>query len=136
MVFTRALPLAMVARSRHKNLRCLLAYFLNLILNHYNIALYLLNLGYQDVFDRAILITNDSDLVPAIDLVRSLFPQKRVTTVVPPNRIHSSELIQVSTDKSKIQVSHLERCLLDEVVCDPSRIISIKRPLEYAFSCT
>lgn len=99
-----------------------------------NIALQLLHYAYQDKFDRAILITNDSDLVPAISLIRSLFPQKRITTVVPPGRQHSNELIQVSTDKSKITLGHLERCLMDETVYDASKILSVKRPIEYATS--
>lgn len=39
-----------------------------------NIALALLDLAYQNVYDRALLITNDSDLAPAIHNVRERFP--------------------------------------------------------------
>jgi uncharacterized LabA/DUF88 family protein len=96
-----------------------------------NIALSLLNLAYEDAFDRALVISNDSDLAPAIQLVRKLFPQKRVTTVSPPHCFHSLELMEVSSDKSKIKIKHLEKCLLPPVVTDSSRLISAHRPPEY-----
>jgi uncharacterized LabA/DUF88 family protein len=96
-----------------------------------NIALRLLDLAYRNEFDRAILITNDSDLAPAIELVRLRFPIKRITTIVPPHRYHSNELIRASSDKSKIRVEHLERCLLPENMSDASGLITIRRPQEY-----
>lgn len=64
-------------------------------------------------------------------LVRIRFPQKRITTIVPPHRYHSNELIQVSSDKSKIRIEHLERCLLPETISDGSGLVSVKRPEEY-----
>lgn len=97
-----------------------------------NIALFLLNLAYQNAFDRALLISNDSDLAPAIRMVRKHFPQKRITTVSPPHYFHSRELIQASSDKTKVRIEHLERCLLPLIVTDASRLISVHRPPEYA----
>jgi uncharacterized LabA/DUF88 family protein len=96
-----------------------------------NIALYLLDLAYQDAFDRALVISNDSDLAPAIQMVRKRFPNKRITTVSPPHHFHSVELIKISSDKTKIRVEHLERSLFPAVISDPSGIISVSRPLEY-----
>ncbi len=96
-----------------------------------NIALFLLDLAYQDAFDRALVISNDSDLAPAIKMVRRHFPEKRITTVAPPRYFHSHELIQVSSDKTKIRIEHLERCLLPQLVTDASRLVSISRPMEY-----
>lgn len=94
-----------------------------------NIALFLLDLAYCDRFDRALVISNDSDLAPAIRMVLKKFPEKRITTVAPPHYYHSSELIQVSSDKTKIRIGHLERCLLPPIV---SRgILSVSRPTEY-----
>ncbi len=97
-----------------------------------NIALLLLNLAYQNIFDRALLISNDSDLAPAIRMARKHFPQKRITSISPPHYFHSRELIQASSDKSKVRVEHLERCLLPPIVTDASRLISVPRPPEYA----
>jgi uncharacterized LabA/DUF88 family protein len=39
-----------------------------------NIALYLLNEAYQDTYDKAIVVTNDTDLVPAIKMAKTHFP--------------------------------------------------------------
>ncbi len=97
-----------------------------------NIALSLLNLAYQNAFDRILIISNDSDLAPAIRMVRHYFPQKRITTVAPPHYFHSRELIQASSDKTKVRIEHLERCLLPPIVTDASRLISVSCPQEYA----
>jgi uncharacterized LabA/DUF88 family protein len=97
-----------------------------------NIASFLVDLAYQDAFDRALVITNDSDFAPAIQMVRKRFPEKRITTIAPPNYYHSNELIKVSSDKARIRVEHLERSLLPPVVTDASRLISVFCPPEYA----
>jgi uncharacterized LabA/DUF88 family protein len=97
-----------------------------------NIALALLNLAYQNKYDRALLISNDSDLAPAIHMVRAHFPQKYITTIVPPHYRHSNELIQASSDKAKITVAHLERCLMPEHILDAGGNIVVTRPEKYA----
>jgi uncharacterized LabA/DUF88 family protein len=51
-----------------------------------NIACQLLADAFQDKFDTAFLITGDSDLVPPIALIHSLFNNKRVFVAFPPNR--------------------------------------------------
>lgn len=96
-----------------------------------NIALFLLDSAYQDLFDRALIITNDSDLAPAIQLTRERFPKKRITTVAPPNYYHSNELIKVSSDKARIRIKHLEHSLLPSTVTDGSGLVSVSRPSEY-----
>ncbi len=96
-----------------------------------NISLFLLDLAYQNAFDRALIISNDSDLAPAIRMVRSRFPEKDLTTVAPPHCYHSNELIRASSSKTKIRIEHLERCLLPAAVTDASRLVSISRPKEY-----
>ncbi len=97
-----------------------------------NIASFLIDLAYQDAFDRAIVISNDSDLTPAIRTVRKRFPHKRITTIAPPNYYHSNELIQVSSDKARIRLEHLEKSLLPSLVKDTSGLCSIPCPEEYA----
>jgi len=97
-----------------------------------NIASTLLDLAYSDTFDRALVISNDSDLAPAIRMVRKRFPQKQITTVAPPNYYHSNELIQVSSDKARIRPEHLEKALLPLLIKDSSGLISITRPKDYA----
>ena len=51
-----------------------------------NIATQLLVDAFEDKFDIALLISGDSDLVPPINAVTSLFKQKQVIIAFPPNR--------------------------------------------------
>ena len=55
-----------------------------------NIATQMLIDAYQDRFDMAMLISGDSDLVPPIKAIHSLFAQKRVFVAFPPKRSNSS----------------------------------------------
>jgi uncharacterized LabA/DUF88 family protein len=48
-----------------------------------NIAVFMLDDAYQNACDQFVLISGDSDLVPAVNMVRSRFPKKRVTVYVP-----------------------------------------------------
>ncbi len=96
-----------------------------------NMALALVSLAYQNKYDRAFLITNDSDQAPAIRMVRNLFPIKKITPIVPPHYRHSNELIQASSDKAKITIDHLKCCLLPETVLDAGGNLIVTRPLEY-----
>ncbi len=97
-----------------------------------NIALTLIDLAYQDAYDRALLITNDSDQVPSIRKVIERFPEKEITILIPPLTRECNELIQVASDKAKIIHDHLKACLLPEVITDASKQIFVRRPREYA----
>jgi uncharacterized LabA/DUF88 family protein len=96
-----------------------------------NIALALIDLAYQDAYDRAILVTNDSDQVPSIRKVLERFPNKKITILIPPFTRECNELIQVSSNKAKITLAHLRSCLLPEIVSDASGRISVRRPKKY-----
>ncbi len=96
-----------------------------------NIALAMLNLAYKDEYDHNFLISNDSDLAPAIHMVRANFPEKLITTIVPPHYFHSNELIKASSAKAKIRVDHLTRCLLPKTIYDAGGNIVATRPTEY-----
>lgn len=61
-----------------------------------NIAVEMLTDAFTDKFDRAMLITGDNDLVPAVQKIRELSPQKEVIVAFPPKR-HSNELTQVAS---------------------------------------
>jgi len=69
-----------------------------------NIAIFLLDDAYQNQCDHSIVVSGDSDLVPAISLLKVRFPQKRVTVYVPsrnPIRGAAVELRSVA-DKHRI----------------------------------
>lgn len=61
-----------------------------------NIALRLLQTAAMDAYDRAIIISGDTDLLPAIKAVRATFPGKQVGVVIPIGR--SSEDLKKQAD--------------------------------------
>lgn len=96
-----------------------------------NIALALLNEAYRNSFDRAYLVSRDSDLKPAVAMVRSQFPEKEVILVAPPQLGHSQDMIAVATGKRKITIAQLERSLFGEIVVDSGGNVVARRPAEY-----
>ncbi|KPK33674.1 MAG: hypothetical protein AMS24_00395 [Chlamydiae bacterium SM23_39] len=91
----------------------------------------MLNLAYKNAYDHAYLISNDSDLSPAIHLIRTNFPEKMFTTISPPHYYHSNELIKASSGKAKIKIEHLKRCLFPQNIFDVGGNIVTTCPKEY-----
>lgn len=79
-----------------------------------HIALSLLDHARRDFYDLALLVSRDSDLVPAIRVTKAGFPEKQILVVAPPHLGHSNEMLSVADGKRKIQKAHLERCLLPQ----------------------
>ncbi len=48
-----------------------------------NVAVFLLDDAYQNACDHSIVVSGDSDLVPAVSLLKVRFPKKKVTVYVP-----------------------------------------------------
>jgi uncharacterized LabA/DUF88 family protein len=71
-----------------------------------NIALRLFQLAVQDGYDKAIVVSGDSDLLPAIKAVQSTFPAKQIGVVVPIGRA-SEELIQQADFHFRMKERHL-----------------------------
>ena len=60
-----------------------------------NIAVYMLDDAYQNIADQLIVVSGDSDLVPALRMIRNRFPEKRIAVYVPaqhPTRSAAVEL--------------------------------------------
>jgi uncharacterized LabA/DUF88 family protein len=96
-----------------------------------NIALCILNEAYKDTYDRAHVVSRDSDLKPAVAMVRAQFPQKEVIVVAPPNLGHSTDLIQIAHGKRKISAAQIEQSLFPEFVIDAGGNVIAKRPAQY-----
>lgn len=96
-----------------------------------NLALALLNLARLEEYDRAFVVSRDSDLAPAIRLCREAFPEKKFTVIAPPHLGHSTELTSAAQDKAKITMSHLERCVMPEIVTDAGGNAVAWRPPKY-----
>ncbi len=97
-----------------------------------NIALCLLNEAYKDSYDRAYIVSRDSDLKPAIAMVRNEFPKKEIIVVAPPHAGHSTDLIGVAHAKKKISKHQIEQCLFPELLTDAGGNIVATRPAKYS----
>jgi uncharacterized LabA/DUF88 family protein len=97
-----------------------------------SIALYILNEAYKDAYDKALVVSRDSDLKPAVSMVRALFPKKEIVIVAPPNKGHSNDLIAVASGKRKINVRQVEQCLLGPAILDAAGNVIATRPARYA----
>lgn len=95
-----------------------------------NIAAAMILLAAKDAYDHAFLVTQDSDLAPVVSLIVSQL-DKPVTVITPPHRKHSTKLIQAATNKAKITVPHLERCLFPQKVYDAGGNLVATRPTDY-----
>lgn len=96
-----------------------------------NIGIHLIDGAYRDTFEHAFLVSRDSDLVPAMRMLRERFPWKRLTLVAPPLAGHSTEMLGWATGKTKIRKDHLEASLLPGEVRGPTGLIVAPRPPAY-----
>lgn len=79
-----------------------------------NIATHLLNDAWKDVYDVAIIVSGDSDLVPPIATVRAEFPNKRILVAFPPNRV--SRHLKQTTTTFHINEKAFKNCQLPPTV--------------------
>jgi len=71
-----------------------------------NIALRLFELAVQDRYDKAIIISGDTDLIPAVKVVQKTFPAKKVGVLLPIGRA-SEDLKQQTDFHHKMKLQHL-----------------------------
>jgi uncharacterized LabA/DUF88 family protein len=96
-----------------------------------NIAVKLLESAINDEFDTAILVTADSDLVPAVDALKRIFPAKRIGLLIPIGR-SSIELENICDFKARVKEKHLKSSQLpDTIVLDSKKGIVLKKPLSW-----
>jgi uncharacterized LabA/DUF88 family protein len=91
-----------------------------------NIAVYLFKEALADRYDSAVLLTNDTDLVPAIGGLKETFPAKRIGVLFPVDR-WSSQLAQICHFWRKIDRKDLARSQFPDEVTLPSGVV-LRRP--------
>jgi uncharacterized LabA/DUF88 family protein len=99
-----------------------------------NIALQLLLGGLRGRFDRALLVSGDSDLAPAVRLLRAEAPGVDVRILTPPGRLHSMELVHAAGGLKcvrRIDPIHVARSLLPREIRDRTGRLVASRPAEY-----
>jgi uncharacterized LabA/DUF88 family protein len=93
-----------------------------------NIAIKLFQSAINNDFDTAIVISGDSDLIPAIEAVKATFPAKQIGLVVPIGR-RAKELMSVCDFHIKMKEIHLKTSQFpDAIVLDPVGNIVLSRP--------
>lgn len=80
-----------------------------------NIAVKLIEEALKDSFDVAIIISGDSDLMPAVWFAKSHFTNKQFGLVIPVGR-SAEELKSVVHFYMKMKEKHLDSCRLPETV--------------------
>ena len=80
------------------------------------IACKLLELAVQDAFDVCYLLTADSDLVPAIETLRSLYPAKEIVLVTPPSKAKITKLVSLSSHHIRVGVNDLKKFQFPETI--------------------
>jgi uncharacterized LabA/DUF88 family protein len=80
-----------------------------------NIAIQLFKLSIQEKYDKAIIISGDSDLIPAIEAVKSTFPHKQIGMIIPIGR-NAEQLKQTCDFYMKMKEKHLKASMLPEVI--------------------
>ncbi len=91
-----------------------------------NIAIKLFQTAIADLWDTALIISGDSDLIPAIQAIKTTFPNKKIGVVIPIGR-RAEELKLVTDFHMKIKEKHLRTYQFeDEIKIDGNR--TLKRP--------
>jgi len=93
-----------------------------------NIATALISDALDNRFDTAILVTGDSDLVPALAAVKRIKPEKRL--VAAPNR-YSKELQDITDARIRIWEPLLRKSKLPEII-KRVNLPDIARPAKYS----
>ncbi len=86
--------------------------------------------AHADRFDIAIVISGDSDLVPPVNAIHTVFPAKRVIVAFPPNR-HSVNLRNAAKGSYQIGRKKLADSQMPDVVKKPNGY-ELKRPPSWA----
>lgn len=93
-----------------------------------NLAIRLVDDAHTDQFDKALIITADTDLLPPAKLVKERFPDKQVIFVSPPKRMGRSRSLSPLFEITK---GRLKKSLLPESEHTAEGEVIFQRPTEY-----
>lgn len=89
------------------------------------IAARILEIFVLEQADTILLLSGDTDLVPAIETAKRLFPVKKISVAFPYNR-HNYELQGVAKPVFKMTIDHYKKhCLPDTVDCGNGKRVTI-----------
>ena len=96
-----------------------------------NAAIWILNEARKDTFDYAFLMSGDSDLSPAVRMLKMEYPEKIIKVIAMVGRPQSKELGRGIKKLAKIKKIHLERSLFPSKIYDPKGHLVAHRPAKY-----
>ncbi|MBC6414883.1 MAG: NYN domain-containing protein [Bdellovibrionales bacterium] len=91
-----------------------------------NVALYLIKMAFQNKFDKFFLVTGDTDLIPAVKMIKEYFPKKRSHIITPINS-RSMSLKDIADSSSKIKKQHLQDSLFPNIIQSDGEILKPKQ---------
>lgn len=95
-----------------------------------NLAIQLVHEAHIGGFDKAYILTADSDLLPPMRLIKQTFPEKEIHVLFPPGRKTYTAELQSIGKYTVIKHKHLLKCLLPAQIDHNGK--SIVRPANYA----
>jgi len=82
-----------------------------------NLALTMLFEAMQHSFDKAVVVTGDADLKPAVKMIKKYDPSLIVNSLLPKNRFRASHDFRSLCDQNqKFGIEHLEKSLFPETI--------------------
>ena len=80
-----------------------------------NIAIRLIRDAEMDLYDKAIIISADSDLLTPVQEIHKSYPSKVIVSV-PPIKAKAAQMIEECDERMRMNISHLEKSLLPEKI--------------------
>ena len=96
-----------------------------------NIALHLLNDFYSNTYDTAIIVSGDTDLIPAIHMIKKANYMKKIGIIFPYNRFNK-EFRGVATFLNKIKMTDIETAILPDPYVLSSTGVSLTKPTSWS----
>ncbi len=97
-----------------------------------SIAVEILSDCYELNLNRIIIISADSDQVPAVKKIRACFPEIQILMVAPPKRLsQAQELRAACSDATELTAGRILKHQLPNEIKDVSQKIVATRPVEY-----
>jgi uncharacterized LabA/DUF88 family protein len=92
-----------------------------------NIAIKLFQLSIKGAYEKAYVISGDSDLIPAIEAVKETFPNKQIGVIIPIGR-RAELLKQVTHFHMKMKEQHLASCQFPDKIELSSKTTLVRPP--------
>lgn len=97
-----------------------------------NIAAYLIHHAHLGRFDKALIISADSDLCHALELIMEAKKDLEFKVLIPPFRNQNISEFKEVVPTQKIKFRHIKNNLLPKEIIDDSGNVVVVRPKEYA----